>query len=236
MNEGPVNKSKMIETTDCLEAVGVFRGWKNFFFLIVVICLLLSQVAFWLWDLGVVSSGLESETEDRVAVNAAPPTEEATATGGELDALVEANRKPGLFASLFGDANSGHLERTVELVNGILIVAVGLYCMAMFFSLMVSLIGRLGGISHISRAFFLSLILLMLVIPWQKIQMSVVGVIYLPTDLYDSLANKSTSVMQAVLHYLRFTGYWLIVMLVLLLSQARSARWTKSMLRRLEII
>jgi hypothetical protein len=147
---------------------------------------------------------------------------------GELDLRIP-NDPSGKSEIEFVETGFG--ERPIEMI-----VAVGLYCMAMFFSLMVSLIGRLGGISHISRAFFLSLILLMLVIPWQKIQMSVVGVIYLPTDLYDSLANKSTSVMQAVLHYLRFTGYWLIVMLVLLLSQARSARWTKSMLRRLEII
>jgi hypothetical protein len=42
--------------------------------------------------------------------------------------------------------------------------------------------------------------------------------------------------MQTILHYLRFTGYWVVVMLVLLLSQTRSARWTNAMLRRLEII
>ena len=35
MNEGPIDQGNMIETTDCLEAVGVFRGWKNFFFLVV---------------------------------------------------------------------------------------------------------------------------------------------------------------------------------------------------------
>ena len=54
MNEGPVNQSHMSETTDCLEAVGVFRGWKNFFFLLVVICLLLAQACFWLVNLRLV--------------------------------------------------------------------------------------------------------------------------------------------------------------------------------------
>lgn len=232
MNDGPVNRSQMIETTDCLEAIGVFRGWKNFFFLIVLVCLLLSQTAFWLWDLGVVSTGRESQTSDPAAVEVTP----AAQANDELDAVREANKTNGYLSRLAGNVDTGDLERAVELLNGILIVGVGLYCLAMFFSLMVSLIGRLGGISHISRAFFLSLILLMFVVPWQKLQMSVVGVIYLPAELFDSMANKSAGLMQTVLHYLRFTGYWLIVMLVLLLSQTRSARWTNAMLRRLEII
>jgi hypothetical protein len=232
MNNGPVNKSQMIETTDCLEAIGVFRGWKNFFFLIVVLCLLLSQTAFWLWDLGVVSTGRESQASDPATVEVTP----AVQANNQLDAAREADKGNGFLSRLAGNVDSSDLERSVELLNGILIVGVGLYCLAMFFSLMVSLIGRLGGISHISRAFFLSLILLMFVIPWQRLQMSVVGVIYLPADLFDSMANKSTSLMQTILHYLRFTGYWVVVMLVLLLSQTRSARWTNAMLRRLEII
>jgi hypothetical protein len=232
MNNGPVNKTQMIETTDCLEAIGVFRGWKNFFFLIVVVCLLLSQTAFWLWDLGIVSTGRESEAGDPTAVEVTP----AAQANNELDAVRETDKKNGFLSRLAGNVDSTDLERSIGLLNGILIVGVGLYCLAMFFSLMVSLIGRLGGISHISRAFFLSLILLMFVIPWQKLQMSVVGVIYLPAELFDSMTNKSQSLMQTVLHYLRFTGYWGIVMLVLLLSQTRSARWTNAMLRRLEII
>ncbi len=232
MNNGPVNKTQMIETTDCLEAIGVFRGWKNFFFLIVVLCLLLSQTAFWLWDLGIVSTGRESQTSDPTAVEVAPAAE----ANNELDAVRGTDEKNGVLSRLAGNVDSTDLERSIELLNGILIVGVGLYCLAMFFSLMVSLIGRLGGISHISRAFFLSLILLMFVIPWQRLQMSIVGVVYLPAELFDSMANKGQSLMQSVLHYLRFTGYWVIVMLVLLLSQTRSARWTNAMLRRLEII
>jgi hypothetical protein len=36
--------------------------------------------------------------------------------------------------------------------------------------------------------------------------------------------------------YLRFTGYWLLVMLLLLGAQIRSMRWAKMTLRRLEVI
>ena len=39
-----------------------------------------------------------------------------------------------------------------------------------------------------------------------------------------------------VLYYLRFSGYGVLIFLLLLLSQLRSLRWAKAILRRLEII
>lgn len=235
MNEGPVSQSHMIETTDCLEAVGVFRGWKNFFFLMVVICLVLAQVSFWLVDLGFVtipddpgqmpSASATAVTPAVADANATTPTSEGD--GGMLE------------LSFLGKLNFGHLSRTIDVVDGILIVTAALYCMAMFFSLMVSLIGRLGGINHISRAFFLSLIMLVLVVPWQRLlESSVIGVIYTPGDLvtWFTAQGESDSFVRTVLYYLRFTGYWLVVMMLMIMSQTRSARWTKSILRRLEII
>ena len=226
MDEGPVSQSHMIETTDCLEAVGVFRGWKNFFFLMVVICLVLAQVSFWLVDLRF------------VAIPADPAATPAVADANAVAApLVEDTGVFGL--SFLGKLNFGHLARTIDVVDGILIVTAALYCMAMFFSLMVSLIGRLGGINHISRAFFLSLIMLVLIVPWQRLlESSVIGVIYTPSDLvtWFTAQSESDSIVQTVLYYLRFTGYWMVVMLLVIMSQTRSARWTKSILRRLEII
>ena len=232
MNEGPISQSHMIETTDCLEAVGVFRGWKNFFFLMVVICLVLAQLSFWLVDLEFVK--IPVDPAETPAVTPAPAVADANAvmTPDEADT--------GSFGSnLLSKIHFGHLARTIDVVDGILIVTAALYCMAMFFSLMVSLIGRLGGINHISRAFFLSLIMLVLVVPWQRLlESSVIGVIYTPSDLvtWFSAQAESDSILRTVLYYLRFTGYWLVVMLLVVMSQTRSARWTKSILRRLEII
>jgi len=229
MNDSPVNQSNMIETTDCLEAVGVFRGWKNFFFLIVLVCLLLAQASFWLVDMKIVQ------------VDAGTATPVATVTEGaavDPNAAVQVASKKHLFGTdILADISFGHVSRTVELVSGILIVAAALYCLAMFFSLMVSLIGRLGGINHVSRAFFLTLIMLVLVIPWQKLLGSnIMGVVYTPAELVKWFSAKDGTLLNTVLYYLRFSGYWVVVMLMLLLSQMRSARWTKAILRRLEII
>ena len=238
MNEGPIDQGNMIETTDCLEAVGVFRGWKNFFFLVVFICLLLAQGVFWVIDLGLIEKGPAKNVS--VPAEAAAPTVENAAASAVADMNdTPAAKKTGIAAQIdfLGGVKSDHLDRTIELVDGVLIVGTSLYCLAMFFSLMVSLIGRLGGINHISRAFFLSLIMVVLVIPWQKVLgSSVVGVVYTPAELAEWLPNKSNSMVNTIVYYLRFSVYWFVVMLLLLMSQIRSARWTKAILRRLEII
>jgi hypothetical protein len=236
MNEGPVNQGAMIETTDCLEAAGVFRGWKNLFFMVMVVCLLLVQAAFWLVDLQIVPAGGAGSAP----VASAAPADANAVTGAPADSSQPSSRVAGaakLSAQLLGKLDAGHLARTIELVNGILIVTVVLYVLAMFFNLLVSLVGRLGGIRHISRAFFLSVIVLVLIIPWQTLIGSCVpGVVYTLPELLHRLASKNENLVNTVLYYLRFSGYWLVFLLLVLVCQLRSARWTKSILRRLEII
>jgi hypothetical protein len=107
----------------------------------------------------------------------------------------------------------------------------------MLFSLKVSMLGRLGGINHISRAFFLSLLMLILLLPWQRIFGDMVpGAIYTPEELLERCSAEAGDVLDKVVYYLRFSGYWLLVLLLLILSQIRSVRWGKAILRRLEII
>jgi hypothetical protein len=239
MNEGPVSHGNMIETTDCLEAIGVFRGWKNLFLMILLICLLLVQAIFWLVDFNVILAHNEAP------VAAVPPPVEPNAVAKSVaQAPSEPSRGtsqvPAVFKSpsqFLQDIDAGYLSHVVELVNGVLIVTTVLYTLALFFSLMISLVGRLGGIRHISRAFFLSVILLVLVIPWQMLAQSrLPGVVYGLPELLDWMAIKNESLLNTILYYLRFSGYWLIFLLLLLVSQMRASRWTKSILRRLEII
>jgi len=233
MNEDPANQNHMIDITDCLEAVSVFRGWKNFFFLILVICLLLAQASFWLVDRGIVKAQTDALSDTQAIAEAATLTvADANATSQPTSA-----DRPGPARGLLAKLTFDHVARTVELVDGVLLITAALYCMAMLFSLMVSLIGRLGGINHISRAFFLSLIMLVLVVPWQNVlSLNVPGVIYTPAELVTWFATKTDSTAGMVFYYLRFAGYWLVVLLLLLMSQVRSGRWARSIFRRLEII
>ena len=52
MIENHAGSNDRSDVSDHLEAFGVFKGWKNFWFLIVLLCLLLLQVSFYLVDRG----------------------------------------------------------------------------------------------------------------------------------------------------------------------------------------
>jgi len=254
MNENQGRQVNLVETTDCLEAVGVCRGWKNFLFVVVALCLLLLQASFWLVDTGYIKA--DACTEKSVCGEQAEDTRQIE--GAAMRAAEDANQPAGDVNQPAGDANQPAeaevqerrrgigsllsmtfecLEKTIRFVDAVLILAATLYCLTILFSLKLSLIGRLGGINHICRAFFLSLVMLVLLLPWQMLFADiVVGAIYTPDELAKWCTAETTGIFCTIIHYLRFTGYWAVVLLLLVFSQVRTSRWTKAILRRLEVI
>ena len=250
MNENQISpkfhQNNMLDTTECLEAVGVFKGWKNFSFLIVVLCLLVLQVCFWLVDAGWVEPVLmagdstspapNQEVQDvnqvANAVTAEPnqPNEQtAEVAQQEPQSAIGRAAVEALFSITFE-----HLTWLIRFANALLMLTAMLYCLTMLFSMKVSLLGRLGGINHICRAFFLSLLMLVLLLPWQHVFGSIVmGAIYTPSEL---VKRPSADIFGIILYYLRFSGYWLLILLLLISSQFHSSRWARAILRRLEII
>jgi hypothetical protein len=129
-----------------------------------------------------------------------------------------------------------HIAAIVRFLDFILIPCSMLYCLTILFAMKVSLIGRLGGINHIARAFFLSLLFIVLLLPWQLLFSPVfAGAMFTPTELMAACQAQKTTLAQ-VSFYLRFVGYWLLVLLLLLTAQMRSMRWAKSTLRRLDVM
>jgi hypothetical protein len=316
MNESQAGPNELLDTTDSLEAVGVFKGWKNFFFVIIVLCLLLLQMSFFLVDRGCIEIGektcsgepaVAGQATDEELAEAAKPAEEPLEVADESaqdvrepaeEVVVEPNEpvepdqpvepnepaepnepvEPNEPAepnepvepNELGESDSAlwqtdpttaaaaqelqlagawvpadflsgitfeQLTWLIRLVNAVLILTATLYCMTLLFSLKVSMHGRLGGINHISRAFFLSLLMLVLLLPWQRIFGCVVtGAIYTPGELSQWYSAKTDDIFDVTLYYLRFSGYGLLIFLLLVLSQFRSFRWAKAILRRLEII
>ena len=283
MNEIQAGPNDLLDTTDCLEAVGVFKGWKNFFFIIIVLCLLLLQGGFWLVDRGCIDLGPSAaaaqeggatefaapeikvltvpvqqapavaeppkpvEAPEAVQPEAAPPTEPAepnkaaepnqpVADKGPAPNLQRAITWPS--TDFLSNITSEQFAWALRLVNAVLVLTASLYCLTLLFGLKVSMHGRLGGINHISRAFFLSLLMLVLLLPWQRVFGGVVtGAIFTPAELINwHDADKTKDVFNTVLYYLRFSGYGALIFLLLILSQYRSLRWAKAILRRLEII
>ena len=238
MNENQAGQSDLLDTTDCLEAIGVFRQWKNFFFIIVILSLLVLQVCFWVVNTGYIApskeyfSGKKAEGDGPAAVGGLDKTVEQSEPV-EADAQEPAAESAGV---LFG-ITFKHLAKDVSIANAVLVLMGILYCLTMLFALKVSLVGRIGGINHICRAFFLSLIMLVLLLPWQKVFGSVVlGAIYTPRELAKWGPAETDNIIGIVLCYLRFSGYWLLILLLLIFSQLRSGRWSKAVLRRLEVI
>lgn len=239
------NQKNLIDTTDCLEAVGVFRGWKNFLFIVIICCLSLLQTSFWLVNTGLVETGSETlkdssvvaVTQDTEQINQAAKQVVAFEPNQTTEAEVVLPDQQQATPSSFG-VKFDQLAWFIRFFNFALVIAATLYCLTILFSLKVSLLGRLGGINHISRAFFLSLAMLVLLLPWQKFFAGVVaGAIYTPAELLDSYtAAETRGVFGTILFYLRFTVYWLLVMLLLAFSQFRSSRWARAILRRLEVI
>ncbi|MHC4264767.1 MAG: hypothetical protein ACYSUK_02415 [Planctomycetota bacterium] len=254
---GEQNQKNLIDTTDCLEAVGVLRGWKNALFFIVLCILLLLQISFWLVHSGLVKSKTcETETAQVVKeeIQEIPEEQEAIIfqetdkiniaakqvayepnklESSETISIVSQQAKTRIL-----NITTDHLSWLIRFLNFFLILTAVLYSLTMLFILKVSLQGRMGGINHITRAFFLSILMLVLLLPWQKLFNGIVaGLMYTPSELIDACENVKTSeIFGKILFYLRFCVYWILVVLLLILSQVRSARWAKATLRRLDVI
>ena len=255
-------QKNLIDTTDCLEAISVFRGWKNFLFIVVLLCLLLLQASFWLVNTGYVTT--EQVSSDKVSAIVADSNSEQIVVAAKTKEdikkedikkaaeQVASSNEPARTAPerprfklsdfSFEIGEFKYLARLVSFINFVLILAAILYCLTMLFSLKVSLLGRLGGINHISRAFFLSLFFIVLLLPWQILWRKffageLFGAIYTPENLLSSFAAlKDSATPYKIFYYFRFCGYWLIATLLLIFSYARSCRWAKTILRRLEVV
>jgi len=265
MNQEP-KTGNLVDTTDCLEAVSVIRCWKNILFIIILLALLLLQGMFWIVNFKQAKDKQPADTAELSApvVEANEPAMKATdkikqaakkvvqdinaLVSGESEQpqpVIEPNQlalgKTEGPASTTGikhwfQLKQKHISAVVRFLNFVLIPGAVLYCLTMLLSLKISLIGRLGGINHITRAFILSLLFFILLMPWQLIFSPVfAGAMFTPSELITACEAQKTT-LAYVFMYLRFTGYWLLVILLLLFAQVRSMRWARATLKRLEVI
>lgn len=224
MSEQHDSGPDLVDVTDSLEAVSVFRTWKNLFLLILIVCMLLIQGIFWVTDLGLVA-------QDQADPNGAPLAQTVVSDANAVDLPVLST------ADMLSGVTPEHLDRALRLINSIAFLVAVLLCLTLMFSMMIAIVSRLGGIRHISRAFFLSMIVLVFLVPWHAIlESSVFGVLFGLEDLVQSMTTKQDNLYTTSLYYARFCGYWIVTLLMILISQARLGRWSRAMRRRLEII
>ncbi len=227
--------------SSCLETVRMFCNWKNFLFTIIVLCLLVLQGSFWLIKggyIGVennanentsVTAGNQVQTNDPNGQIAGDPSEN---TAAKIEVPLKLPWKPHLVAF---DITFERIALLVKVSNAVLVLASLLYVMAIFFGLTISLAGRFGGLNHICTASYLSLMLLVLLLPWQALLGSFAsGAIYTPGELANLPGNNPGSALEQALIYLRFTGYGILAAAVLILAQLKSSRWSKTAVRKLK--
>lgn len=251
MEENRNDPKNLIDTTDNLEAIAVMRSMKNIFFIIVIVCLVLMQAIFWTINRGCIKTDKQAQiTESTIVLTEASfsTASENAATGnatetGQADTNQQAQAQPKPtpkvcpMRNVVAKITPEQLSMAIRTVNFVLILSAILYCLTMLFLLKISLTGRLGGINHIARAFFLSLIMLVLILPWQRFFPGVIaGVIYTPEELLNVCASQPTDMFGNIMFYLRYVVFWVLTMLLLICAQSRSARWAKNTLRRLEVV
>lgn len=118
------------------------------------------------------------------------------------------------------------------------VVTVTLYSLLLIFCLKISLVGRLGGINHVARAFVWSLVAIAFLLPWQKYFGGVLaGAVFTPEELMKACTRVTAyDTLEIVFFYTRFAVLPLLVVLMMLAAQVRSVRWAKATLRRLGVI
>ena len=253
MGQEQPRMSNLVDTTDCLEAVSAIKFWKNLLFLIILLGLLLVQGSFWVMNLHLVKSdgvvlgppagGSEAEAlmvTDKINEAAKQIASDSNAAEPNMQQSLQVGAEPNKPApvelTLSLRLKAKHIAAIVRFLDFILIPCSILYCLTILFAMKVSLIGRLGGINHIARAFFLSLVFIVLLLPWQLLFSPVfAGAMFTPSELIVACQAQKTTLAH-VSFYLRFVGYWLLVLLLLLAAQMRSMRWAKATLRRLDVM
>jgi hypothetical protein len=220
--------------SDFLKAAYVFRRWKNLLFFVLLLCLLLNQASFWLVITGQVEGGTIWQKDGKMGVQTAENTKTAAPVVLGADSLqagrVAAPAEKSTGRWLFGfDVTLGHLSSIMRITSIILILASAFYALIMSFAMGVSFKGRLGGLSHICGALFMALIIFVLLMPWQNFFGPIVlGATFTPQELVRWCTSDISETFIMVLFYLRFTGYWALVLLLLLLAQLRSFRWVRA--------
>ena len=179
----------------------------------------------------------ESTEEGTAPVEASPEkpdAEQAPITDAEETPVTEVPKKR--FEKFIPKYSQAAVA--VRIANFTLIISATLYCLVLLMTLKISLAGRLGGINHISRAFFISLFALFILLPWQKLFPGVcLGAIYTPEELFGGWTiNGETSMVGKGIYFLRFCGMWGLVVVLYFAAQLRACKWSKTTLRRLGMV
>jgi len=249
------NNLSAIDPVDAMEAYNTFRAGRSFFFILLFVGMLIVQVSFWVVDRGAVDATLAKQHD---YYGMMPIVQDSQV--GRTMFIAGAEESPDQFAPEQGEippppsapsdeANAEEkesaksiallVETSLEVSNFIMIFSAVIYCLCLLIGMKLALVGRLGGLADSAKAFFLALVAMVLIVPWQGLfHSSIAGTLF----AYDELINQYIQIRETsglagyVLYYGRFTGFWLLTMVLLVLAQWRSHKAAQAIGERLSAV
>jgi len=202
---------------DAWEAYGVFRTARSLFFTLLLVGLLLVQACFWVVNVGTIDRALGRSASQWSLISFTAPVADAPPVHWTGGGLVGADQ----VAEALDEVVWGILGAS----NYVLTIVAPLYCLCLLIGLKLSLVGRLGGLAEHSRAFFLSLLVVVLVVPWQHLlRGDMFGAIFTYRQLLDAYDRVRTGAITVewLVYYSRFLAVWVVAVIVLFAAQYRS--------------
>jgi len=219
-----------LDRDDATEAFNAFHKARSLFFWILFLGLVMAEAAFWTVDLGYIDPALsfsgnsqyvhQTGRSPRIILTAELPAP----TGIPEDNQVEDKKLKQ--AITLADI----IRVSLRVIYMALPFAAVLYCLSLLIGMKLSLIARLGGLADSGKAFFLSLIVMVLVVPWMPaISETIPGALFNYSNLIESyrLSREGMNYGDNVIYHGRFVGIMVFTIIILLAAQWRSRNAVK---------
>jgi len=197
------------------QAFASVRCAKNWFLWLILLSLLIQLTCFVLVRYAKVTEAQEPAIVANAKTPASAPAESEEVTKAERWSTV--------------------LKWVLPVTRYVAFVAGGLLVLTLLLSVKLALVGRTGGVAGYISAFFWSLLLLVVLVPWQQVlpgSTVTCGVTYNLGHLLDQTAKIGTDDAGwtvKTLYYVRFIAYPVIVLILMLAVQRKYSRGRKRM-------
>ena len=105
-----------------------------------------------------------------------------------------------------------------------------IYCLSLLLGMNVAIVGGLGSLAPAIKALFLSLIAVVLIVPWQQtLDAGLPGAMFGADELFENYRHSKNTggLVPAILYYGRFVGLWGLAVLLMVTAQLSSYRAAK---------
>ena len=227
-----------LDSQDIAEAYRTFRRARLVLFCLLMVGLIVTQSLFWMVERGEIDDLLKSgkavfvQGRSSDAAMMLTPYDHGEAFVSFRE--VEDESDEGLESA---EVMNTFIRDGLQVTNYVLFLSALLYCLMLLVAVHLTLIGRMGGLTAAGKAFILSLIALILLMPWQLIVGIFPGTLYTYSELierYQDRQGASLGDWDSICYYIRFSGLWLITTVLLILAQMKSSKSKKQILQRLK--